>query len=340
MSKVICEICGTTYPDTENECPVCGFEKPETAEFAPEDIAVEESAAYNHVKGGRFSKANVSRKATAAAAAVPAKKKKKKKGGSDTGLIIAIIVLLLAIIVTVGYIYIRYFAHQGAPEGTNPPAQTTTEPSKQTLPTQTQGTTEAPDLSCTGLTLDEDRIVLNQLGSRWLLNVVPEPANTTDEITYTSADESIATVSADGEVTPVASGETVITVTCGSVSVECTVVCQLPEETEPEETEPEQTEPEETEPEETEPEETKPQSTFKFNTKYTNAQYGSEVTLNVGETWTAYVGDIDVEDIQWSVGNTSVATVKDGKVRAVGAGYTILRAVYNGVEYTCLINCN
>ena len=37
MSKVICEICGTAYPDTENECPVCGFEKPEAAEFTTED---------------------------------------------------------------------------------------------------------------------------------------------------------------------------------------------------------------------------------------------------------------------------------------------------------------
>ena len=346
MSKVICEICGTAYPDTENECPVCGFEKPETAEFAPEEAV--DTAVPASVKGGRFSKGNVSKKSSVPEkrSAEPTKRKNsKKRNGGDTGLIVAIIVLLVAIIATAGYIYFNYFAPEKAPAKDTEPAQTTTQPSVQTLPQQTQGTTEA-DLSCTGLTLYEETVSLNQVGSQWLLNVVPTPANTSDVITYTSADESIATVSEDGKITAVANGETTITITCGDVSVACKVVCQLaevtepeetePEETEPQETEPEETEPEETEPEETEPEETKPKGDFKFNTKYyQNDRW--EVTMSVGDTWTAYAGDIDAADIQWTIGNTSVATVKNGKVKAVGTGWTTLRAVYNGVEYKCLI---
>ena len=27
MSKIICDICGTTYSDTEAECPICGCAK-------------------------------------------------------------------------------------------------------------------------------------------------------------------------------------------------------------------------------------------------------------------------------------------------------------------------
>ena len=27
MSKIICDICGTAYPDTAAECPVCGCAK-------------------------------------------------------------------------------------------------------------------------------------------------------------------------------------------------------------------------------------------------------------------------------------------------------------------------
>ena len=333
MSKVICEICGTAYPDTENECPVCGFEKTETAEILEE----EGTAAANpgHVKGGRFSKSNVNKKNSDSnrKAEAPAKRKRKKKrGNSDRGLIIAIIVLLLAIIATAGYIYIKYFAPEWAAGEDTKPVETTTKPTIQTLPPQTQGSTETADLSCTGLTLYEESVRLNEIGGRWLLNVVPTPANTTDVITYSSGDGSVVTVSETGEIIAVGNGETVITITCGEITVECKVVCQVLDVTEPQETDPEETEPQETDPEETKPQQT---GDFKFNTKY-----GDEVSMRVGDSWTAYVGDIDVEDIEWSVGNTSVATVKNGRVKAVGAGTTTLRAVYNGVEYTCLIRCS
>ena len=341
MSKVICEICGTAYPVTENECPVCGFEKPENPEIAPDTglDAVDEAAS---VKGGRFSKSNVSKKQKAAPANVAAKPKAKKKSKqSDKGLIIAIIVLLLAIIVTTGYIYFTYFAPQDKPAVNNPPVQTTTEPSKETLPPQTEGTTEAEDLSCSALTLYEQYVTFNKAGSQWLLNVVPTPANTTDTITFSSADQNIATVDAEGYITAVADGETTITITCGEISVECKVICELapedttPEETEPAETEPQETEPEETEPEETKPEETKPQDTGDFKLRKTDITFDGK-----GQTYKLYDGDIDVTKIVWSVGNTSVATVKDGVVKAVGPGLTNVYAEYNGVKISCIIRCD
>ena len=331
MSKVICEICGTAYPDTENECPVCGFEKTETAEILEE----EGTAAANpgHVKGGRFSKSNVNKKNSDSnrKAEAPAKRKRKKKrGNSDRGLIIAIIVLLLAIIATAGYIYIKYFAPEWAAGEDTKPVETTTKPTIQTLPPQTQGSTETADLSCTGLTLYEESVRLNEIGGRWLLNVVPTPANTTDTITYTSGDETVATVSADGEITAVANGETVITITCGEVTVECKVICQLPDETEADETEPDETDPDTTEPEETEP---KDAGDFKLKK--------DDITFDAkGQTYQLYDGDLDVSDIVWTVGNTAVATVKDGVVKAVGAGMTTVYAEYNGVKVSCIVRCD
>ena len=27
MNKIICDICGTSYPDTADSCPICGFNR-------------------------------------------------------------------------------------------------------------------------------------------------------------------------------------------------------------------------------------------------------------------------------------------------------------------------
>ena len=314
MSKIICEICDTAYPDTEMECPVCGFPKPEVAEVAPEAAIEVESAP---AKPGRFAKGTVSKKAAVATEA--AAKGNKKRNNSDAGLIIAIIVLLIAIVVTSAHIYFNYFAPSNKPVEDNIPAQTTTEPSKETLPPQTEGTTETEDLSCTALTLYEQSVMLNKAGDQWILNVVPTPANTTDTITYTSANQDVATVDADGCVTAVADGETTITITCGEISVECKVTCEFP--------------PEETEPEETEPEETENMDSFKF--KKTDITFYRE-----GETYKLYDGDIDPAKIVWSVGKSSVATITNGVVKAVGKGMTNVYAEYNGVKISCIVRCD
>lgn len=334
MSKVICEICGTSYPDTEKECPVCGFEKPETAEFAPEDSALSSAVPSGYVRGGRFSKSNVSKNDDKPSKVKPQNKPVKKKG-SDIGLIIAVVLLLLSVICFGAYIYFTYFATPTPPAQDTTPVVTTTEHVQQTLPQQTEGTTAPVDLSCTDLTLYERSVVLNHVGSEWLLNVVPNPANTTDEITYTSADQNIATVSADGKIVAVANGETVITVTCGDVSVECKVSCQIADETVPDETDPEETEPKETEPEETEPKETDPVDVGDFKLKKTDITFDGK-----GQSYTLYSGEIDVKDIKWTVGNSDVATVKDGVVKAVGPGLTNVYAEYNGVKISCVIRCD
>ena len=62
MNKVICDICGTSYPDTATNCPICGFERDQKLSVLDEDIFLEEETveeAPAAVKGGRFSHSTV-----------------------------------------------------------------------------------------------------------------------------------------------------------------------------------------------------------------------------------------------------------------------------------------
>lgn len=334
MRKIICELCGTVYPDTEEKCPTCGTEKPASVEYIPESPATGTRREYTPTKGGRFSNTNVKKRLQGkgvAPAPAPQKKpaaqqptrqqaprkaqpkSKKESESSNKGLVIAAIVLVIAIIAMLIYIYVTFLMPvPQKPEGTKDttpviPQQTTTVP------------TEAPDLSCKALTLSESAIELKEAGASWLLNVIPEPANTTDAITFTSADPSVAEVSADGKVTAVSAGETVITVTCGSLSATCTVTCSIVPET--------------TVPETTVPETTEKVIELKLNR--------SDITFSSkGEAWPLYNGEIPLTDIVWSVGNENVATIRNGTVRAVGPGTTTVYAEYQGQKVSCIIRCN
>jgi len=251
----------------------------------------------------------------------------RKQESSNTGLVITAVILLLAIIGMVVYIYVTFFAPTKPgpqqPEGTGS-SQQQQQQQQLPIPQQTQGTTAAPDLSCTGLKLSEDSIRLNQVGGSWLLNVIPEPANTPDAISYVSADPSVATVTADGKVTAVASGETVITITCGDITAQCQVVCDIaPPTTAPQET--------------TAPEETTAPSEAPTNFKLRKEDVSF---YQKGETWLAYKGEIPLNKITWSTSNPNVATVNNGTVKAVGKGKCTIYAEYNGVTASCIIRCD
>ena len=59
MSKVVCDICGTAYAETADQCPICGAAKTENTRPVAE--AETETTGYAYVKGGRFSQSNVRR---------------------------------------------------------------------------------------------------------------------------------------------------------------------------------------------------------------------------------------------------------------------------------------
>ena len=328
MSKLFCEICGTAYSENADQCPICGCPKPENVEYSDSSVDYADSVTRpsSSVKGGRFSKSNVNKRIKAKGVPVKKssqqKKSKKKTNKAERGLIVAIILLLAAILAVVGYILFNYFVPQ-TPSGNTYQPTDDTRPSisTSTYPTILP-TTEPMERPCTGLSISEGSIRFNTVGATWLMNVIHTPANTTDTMTYLSSDANVATVTADGRVTAVGSGECTITVVCGDIAAECQVVCDLA---------PQGTTPGETDPEETQPEETAPADAddFKLNRE--------DFTIAVGESWLLYNGPIDPSEIVWTSSNTSVATVKDGKVRGVGRGQCWITAEYKGIKLKCIV---
>ena len=61
MRKIVCEVCGTSYPETASACPICGSARSVDARIFVDDSgdSAPETPTYTYVKGGRFSKKNV-----------------------------------------------------------------------------------------------------------------------------------------------------------------------------------------------------------------------------------------------------------------------------------------
>lgn len=350
MSKIICDICGTSYPDTADQCPLCGTAKPEEPEL--QEQTSEDS--YTYVKGGRFSKSNV-RKRNKAKAAAPVvypsddedydddaddddedEYEDDEPERSNKGLAIFVVVLLLAIAALVFYIYITYLnpdflkgKPSDDPAGSTGVVQTTvgTEPETTTTPTTTPSTTPEETTSpvvttpttvaCTGIELSANKITLGNVGDGYLMNFTLTPANTTDTVTYESSDPSVATVDANGKITAVSDGVAIVTVTCGEVTAQCTVTCNVEVE--------EVTEPS------TEP--TQPVAEIKLNRK--DISFTKE-----GESWDLYDGNVGRNQVIFTSDDPAIATFKNGVVTAVSRGTTTVRAEFNGQKVSCIIRCN
>ena len=65
MSKIICDVCGSRYPDTSAQCPICGSINSKAAKGAEkpqEDVVKTDLPERVSTPGGRFSKSNVSKR--------------------------------------------------------------------------------------------------------------------------------------------------------------------------------------------------------------------------------------------------------------------------------------
>lgn len=333
MSKIICDVCGTTYPETASQCPICGYVRPADTKSVASDAGQTKSKSagtYTYVKGGRFSKTNVRKRNQTAPAYKPStaqraedkRSDKKQEKKSDKGLVILVILLLLAIIAVTVYIAWRYFLPEGIGPLTHPDGTTQgTGNSEQTEQTP------ALTIPCTSLTVTPADYELNAVGEGLLLSVKVEPADTTDAVWFESSDPSVVTVSANGNVVAEGPGEASILVTCGDIVQRCYITCNI-------ETEPPTEAPTEPSGEPTEPTTaTEPVEELKLNR--------SDFTLAfVGDQWNVYSGSIDRSKITWWSDNEAVATIKNGVVVAVNAGTTTVYAEYNGVKVSCIVRCS
>ena len=305
MSKLICDICGTSYPDTATQCPICGCVRP--AESAAVEDSDQEDRGYTYVKGGRFSKANVKkRNSSAAHAAGKAASKSQGENGSSSGKVIAlVIVLVLLLLIVLSMIGFIAFTLIGDFDlfGNGNTSQS-----------------ETAEIPCTGITLSKAELSFAAEGEEYTLNTICAPVNTTDAVVFSSSDETVVTVSKDGKVVCVGAGEAVIYVYCGEQKDECLVKCSFEEETEP--------------PTETEPEETVSVKLSREN--ITDANFP-------GYSWDLYEpGDVKAEELTWVSDDPAVATVSSkGVVTAVAEGSTVIRVYYNDEEVaSCAITCD
>ena len=319
MSKVICDVCGTTYPETASNCPICGCAK-NSAEQTMVDSDPGAEGTYAPVKGGRFSKRNV-RKRNKVSTREPVRHEEEdsESVGTNKGLVAVVVVLLLAIIAVLIYIGVR-FVLPDSPKPTNPvvPNQTTTAP-----PLTTAAPTAPATVPCTGLKLSSTTVELSVEGGAWLLSVETTPANTTDKITFSSSNEQVATVTENGNITGVGGGEAIITVKCGDITAECKVRCTFAEPIEP------TTEPT------TVPPVTLPAG-FKLELRHTDItiskQYPDPVSLY------KKTEGVEATDITWTSDDPQIASVNEkGVVSPVGKGNTVIRATIGDQTASCKV---
>ena len=317
MSKIICDVCGTSYPDTATQCPICGCVRTADSKSVSARTDTGSGAGgYTYVKGGRFSKSNV-RKRNKASGVVSVNAvntgrgtSKEKDSDSNRGLIATVIILLLAIVAAVLYITIRFFVPGIMMQEQEPPVQT--QPTETTLET----------VPCEDIKLDIAEVVLDKVGDTHVITAITEPVDVTDEIEFVSADETVATVKASGSqatITAVAQGKTMIIVKCGDFKASCMVEC-VPEGSEDETTE-------------STGEPIPEGAVLELNR--------SDMTLSrVGETWDLKKGDIPASAITWTSENPNIVSVENGVVKAVGSGMTTIHAECNGQKVSCIVRCN
>lgn len=332
MSKIICEICGTSYAETSTQCPICGYVRSaEAAVVNATELADGSERNYTYVKGGRFSKSNVKKRNRAnqkqdsgknagrtVAETRPRNEKPQKK--RNLGMLIVAIALLLIVLAFVLFMIFKLFWPElpdVSSQQTDPPGQQQEQPP------------EDDSILCSGIDLDAVEVTLTEVGEAKMLYATVSPADTTEKVEFKSSDEAVVTVSDSGKIVAVGSGEATIIVTCGSYWDECKVICQL----EPVEDPVEETEDPTDDTEEVTEAPTVSLDDFKF--RKTDITFFSK-----GESYTLYRGDIDFSLITWTSDDESIAKIEDGVVTAVGKGTTKVHAEINGVIITCIIRCN
>lgn len=355
MSKVICDICGTEYPEFDDFCPNCGCSQDVSAEMDMEledDNFLEDSPITAARKQKEAAAAEEQEKRAAAESAVYVdmvdEEDEDENQGRGVGLVIVLTVVVMLLLSSAAFVFLRFIL-PGMELGKLPEL---TEPVTQE---QMESNSETEGIPCRMLVMTSGTSLdLTREGEFKLIHVMVKPEDTTDILTYTSSDESIVTVTEDGRLCAVSQGEATISITCGEQSLMCRVYVEFTEEPEPASEEPElpvqeQELPEEPELEETEPEESEPEETEEVEETVpeTTATQLKDVTLKLGKSefilppgyiYTVPLDcDLTYEEIEWSIENPGVASVKNGVVSGLSYGVTTLTAKYGDQTATCIV---
>ncbi len=309
METKICSFCGMEYPASEEKCPLCGH-----SEVLPDEEAygVEE---------------------TAAPAREPEAKRPRRRTGARVApssspipkwlVVLTCIILALAVIIFVLFLLSR----AGVFDVKTPDSGAVTLPMEdENKPVDNTGSGDAADntdsssdpavrpVLCTSLTMNRTEITPQAVGDLIALSATPEPADTTDEIVWSSSNPMVCSVSDDGTVMVVAPGDdVVITAMCGAQTATCIVKTSALEDA---------------------PEQSDPDANHSISAEdITFFTKGESTTLRLSNTK-------DGDEIVWQSDDESIATVTDGVVQAVGRGTTNVTATLSGKTYTCIVRCN
>ena len=358
MNKIICDICGTSYPDTADCCPICGCSRDaadgilggdlleQTAEETVQDSPRKRKEIFDY---DEVNSEPEEESVTYAQTDYDGEEDEveEEEPRQRTLVVFVLTVLIALLLMAAGFIFVRYFLPNISGKADSVP-QTTQE-------TELASTeTTVLSIPCQELYIISGKTVeLNEEGQMFLLHVKASPENTTDKILFTSGDESVATVTEDGKITAVSEGETVITISCGVSVMECPVTVKYVEETTAAATEAIET----VATGETVPEEandaTEAQSDAAASTEATAAAQTNlkNVTLKLKKTdirlgvYYEYklLLDCDLEqnEVQWSSEHPYIASVdENGVVKAIKAGTTAITATYGDQKVQCIVRCS
>lgn len=370
MNEVICEFCGTVYSEFEEKCPVCGASRGLDFE---DDPTIQEEDFLREME-------ILSQPQEEQIPEEPVKRNKQifdfdqyqdddeeeeddeeqyddnqdpededysqypEQPRTNMVLVAVLVIIITLLLLAVGFLFFRFFLpNVGSREESLPTLATEPIQIQATVPETTEIT-----IPCTDLSIPGGEIVLVSQGYNHLLNVRVYPEDTTDILTFVSADESIATVNGDGKITAQGEGETTITISCGKISMRCKVLVDYSLATEPTEAEtlplaeaqadaaPAGTEgTDKTEATQTE-ETAAPTEKSKLKLKKT------DITL-----FARYVSytiemdcDIQPDQVDWITMDSTICIVIDGVVTATGPGSTRIIGTYDGESVECVIRCN
>ena len=168
-----------------------------------------------------------------------------------------------------------------------------------------ESSVDDPVIDVTGITLNESNINLT-VGQNSTLTATVTPNNATDKtVTWTSSDESVATV-VDGVVTSVGAGNATITATSGALSANCSVTVTPA---------------------------IVPVTGITLNESNINLTVGQNSTL----TATITPNNATDKTVTWTSSDESVATVVDGIVTSVGAGNVTITATSGALSTNCSV---
>ena len=361
MSKIICDICGTTYPSSAESCPICGFSNESVEELVDNDMNVEEVMEEPR-KSGLFS-ASSKKKEIFDYDEVNADdeyadddeddedydeaEEEEEAPSHNTFVVILLTVLIVVLLGAAAFIFFRFFLPNMSDK--NLPVETTAAYVEETEAATTEATVPCQQMVMTNAGVAE----LNAEGQQFLLHVKALPENTTDRIIYTSDNESIATVTEDGKITAVSEGETLIHINCGEYYIGCPVIVKYVEETVPPTTEAvvEETVAETVAVESDSEEQVVAEETVAATEAVSEAPVAnSNVTLKLKKT-DIRLGvyyefqlqldcDLKPEDVEWSSEHEYIAKVDDkGNVTAVKEGTTSIIAKYGDQQVACIVRC-